>query len=86
MKEEKQADGEDRQEVHFEAALLQLEEVVKALEGGELPLDSAIDQFQRGMQLVRICREKLLKAEQKVELVMANEQGITSRPFQVEES
>lgn len=73
------------QEIGFEAALARLEEIVAALESGELPLDEAIDRFQSGMQLVRVCREKLQVAEQKVELVIASGNEVLTRPFQVED-
>lgn len=69
----------------FEAALGLLEDVVHALEAGELALDDAIERFQTGMQLVRLCREKLQSAEQKVELVMSTETGVETRPFEVKE-
>lgn len=69
----------------FEAALGLLEDVVRALEAGELALDDAIERFQTGMRLVRLCREKLHAAEQKVELVMATETSVEARPFEVKE-
>ncbi|MCY0903206.1 MAG: exodeoxyribonuclease VII small subunit, partial [Firmicutes bacterium] len=55
--------------VPFEEAIAELEQVVKGLESGDLSLDDAIDRFQRGMHLVKVCREQLQVAEQKVELV-----------------
>lgn len=70
----------------FEAAMAQLEGVVRALESGDLPLEHAIAQFQTGMQLVKLCRDQLEAAEQKVEMVLASDQGLTVRPFEVEES
>ncbi len=75
------SDSNTSDELNFEAALGKLEETVRALEAGELPLDDAIAKFQLGMQLVRACREKLEVAEHKVELVLAAEQGIETTPF-----
>ncbi len=72
-------------ELTFEVALARLEDAVKKLESGELSLDDAISQFQAGMQLVRLCRNKLQAAEQKIELVMASERGIEVSPFKLEE-
>lgn len=69
----------------FEAALAELETVVRDLEGGELTLDEAIDRFQRGMRLAGLCREKLRAAEQKVEIVLSAEDGVSARPFSVDE-
>jgi exodeoxyribonuclease VII small subunit len=42
--------------VDFEQALGELEAVVERLEQGELPLEEALKQFQRGIELARICQ------------------------------
>jgi len=81
-----QAPAADGFTITFEAAMTQLEVVVRALETGDLPLEQAILQFQSGMQLVKLCRDQLEAAQQKVELVMATEQGLVQRSFTVEES
>ncbi len=80
-----QSGQSDLESMSFESALASLEGIVRALEAGDLSLDVAIDQFQQGMQFVRVCREKLHAAEQKVELVLATEAGVTTRPFDIEE-
>nr|NNM91023.1 exodeoxyribonuclease VII small subunit [Bacilli bacterium] len=69
----------------FEEALSRLDAIVKDLEAGELALDVAIDKYQIGMQLAKVCREKLHNAEQKVEMVIATETGFEVRPFEVKE-
>jgi exodeoxyribonuclease VII small subunit len=53
----------------FEAALAELEEIVEQMENAELPLDKLIERYERGMQLVKVCGEKLSEAEQKVEIL-----------------
>lgn len=82
-------DGDAAQEISFEAALAELERVVQELERGELPLDEAILRYQSGMRLVRACRDRLKVAEQRIEMVLAQEQEqgreIVTRPFSVEE-
>ena len=50
----------------FEESLEQLEEIVNKLEKGDVPLDDAIDEFNNAMQLVKICNEKLNKAEESI--------------------
>jgi exodeoxyribonuclease VII small subunit len=47
----------------FEKAMQRLEEVVAVLEGGDLPLDQAMESYQEGVALVRTCRERLSSAE-----------------------
>lgn len=47
----------------FEDNLKELEEIVANLEKGDVPLDDAIDEFKRAMDLVKACDEKLKDAE-----------------------
>jgi exodeoxyribonuclease VII small subunit len=55
----------------FEQALAELEAVVERLEHGELPLEEAVAQFERGIALARSCQDALKQAEQKVEILLA---------------
>ncbi len=50
----------------FEQAFSQLEEAVARLENGGLAIDDMVDQFERGMLLVRLCRERLDQAQARV--------------------
>ena len=50
----------------FEESLEKLEEIVSKLENGDVPLDDAIDEFNNAMQLVKICENKLSKAEESI--------------------
>lgn len=50
----------------FEESLEQLGEIVTKLEKGDVPLDEAIDEFNNAMQLVKVCEEKLNKAEESI--------------------
>ena len=54
----------------FEASLAELEAIVEKLEQGELSLDDSLKQFERGVQLTRICQTALTQAEHKVEILM----------------
>jgi exodeoxyribonuclease VII small subunit len=51
----------------FEEAQRELEAIVNRLESGEAPLDEALKLWQRGEELYRLCRERLEKAEGKIE-------------------
>ena len=57
----------------FEEAMAALEQVVGALERGEVPLDQSIALYERGAKLKAHCAEKLRDAEEKVELIRAQE-------------
>ncbi|MDD4077567.1 MAG: exodeoxyribonuclease VII small subunit [Bacilli bacterium] len=50
----------------FEELLKELEEIVKALESGDLTLEESIEKYQRGMELSALCKEKLLGAKEVV--------------------
>ena len=60
--------GQDQAEgdLSFEEAFTRLDETVKALESGELTLDSATNLYERGMHLVQVCNRLLNNAELKV--------------------
>ena len=55
----------------FEAALAELEGIVKALEAGQQKLSDAIAAYERGSALRRHCEAKLAEAEAKVEAIVA---------------
>ncbi|TCS72518.1 exodeoxyribonuclease VII small subunit [Effusibacillus lacus] len=72
-------------ELSFEEALAGLERIVRELESGDIPLEQAIANFQEGMKLAKICREKLDQAEQKIEMLVADASGLSKKPFIPEE-
>lgn len=51
------------QNLTFEAALKRLEETVRKLESGELSLSESIERYKESMELVKLCREQLDRAE-----------------------
>lgn len=57
----------------FEEAMAALEQVVGALERGEVPLEQSIALYERGAALKAHCAQKLAEAEEKVELIRAQE-------------
>ncbi len=66
----------------YEAALAELEQIVQQMEDGQLPLEAALDLFERGMTLARHCRERLLAAEQRIEIILKSADGsVLTAPF-----
>ena len=63
--------------IKFEEAIKQLGEIVKNLEGGEVPLDESIALFEEGMKLSRRCTELLEQAEQKVRFLQQDMERAT---------
>jgi exodeoxyribonuclease VII small subunit len=53
----------------FEAAIAELETVVKKLEDGDLPLEQSLALYERGVQLSRFCHARLEEAERRIELL-----------------
>ena len=47
-------------------AVAQLEQIVSGLESGQLPLEDLLGQYQRGAQLLALCRERLQAVEEQV--------------------
>ncbi|AVJ16508.1 exodeoxyribonuclease VII small subunit [Serratia rhizosphaerae] len=58
------------QNVSFEHSLTELESIVTRLEAGELPLEEALSEFERGVQLARQGQQKLQQAEQRVQILL----------------
>ena len=57
-------------ELSFGAALAELEQIVKALEGGQLELEDSLARYERGVALLRACKSKLSDAEQRVTMLV----------------
>lgn len=52
---------------NYEKSLKELEKLVEQLEAGDLPLESALKHFEKGITLTRLCQTALSQAKQKVE-------------------
>lgn len=69
-------------EMNFEEAIAKLESEVKRLEGGNMSLDESISAFEEAVKLVKVCNERLEKAERRVRLLTEGTDGvITDVPF-----
>jgi exodeoxyribonuclease VII small subunit len=65
----------------FEAGIQELEQVVKELESGDLPLERALELFEKGMQLSDTCRKQLEEAETRVEILIRKNDKVQPEPF-----
>ena len=59
----------------FEASLEALEQIVRELEQGDLPLEKSLELFEQGIRLSRECQERLSQAERRIELLLRDNQG-----------
>lgn len=65
------------EKVSFEEALLNLENIIRELEKGEVPLDDMVKKYTEAMELVKFCNEKLASASETVNKIL-NEDGSLS--------
>jgi exodeoxyribonuclease VII small subunit len=68
----------------FEAGLDELEQIVKQMESGDLPLERALDLFERGVRLSDACRTQLEEAETRVETLVRRGEKVTPELFRQE--
>lgn len=74
---------EEMKHQSFEEMLKRLEEIVRALDTVETPLDTSLALFEEGAKLVRLCTDKLDAAQQKVTQLTAGSDGsVSEAPFQ----
>nr|WP_040606867.1 exodeoxyribonuclease VII small subunit [Salsuginibacillus kocurii] len=68
------SEQENREEKSFEEAMEELEQLVKQLETGDVPLEKAITLYQNGMELTKLCNDKLERVEKQMDQIL-NEDG-----------
>ncbi|MGL4616030.1 MAG: exodeoxyribonuclease VII small subunit [Shewanella sp.] len=68
----------------FEESLGELERIVTELEQGDISLDDALKQFERGINLVRHSQAKLEQAQQKVTILLQQDETAPLSPYVVE--
>ena len=59
----------------FESSLEALEQIVRELERGDLPLEKSLELFEDGIRLSRQCQERLSQAERRIEVLLRDNQG-----------
>jgi exodeoxyribonuclease VII small subunit len=65
----------EEQPKSFEASLEALEQIVRELESGDLPLEKSLELFEDGIRLSRQCQERLNQAERRIEVLLRDNQG-----------
>lgn len=69
----------------FEKQLEDLEALVQQLEASDVPLDQALELFEKGMKLSEDCRRRLAEAESRVEILLQQGGAVAPAPFDPEE-
>ncbi len=62
-----------KKDMTFETAIVNLEEIIRSMEGGDLELDALLAKFEKGIGLLRVCEGKLKEAEGKIEVLTTKE-------------
>jgi len=62
-------------EIKFEEALKKLEKIVEDLEKGDISLDEALKKYQDGIELSRVCSQRLENAKKRIDLLTKNKKG-----------
>lgn len=71
----------------FEQAMQKLEKIIKNLEGGDLPLEKAITNFEEGISLSKYCSAILNETEQKISVLLKDVDGnVVEEPFVTKEN
>ena len=74
-------------EVKFEDAVKKLGKIVEDLEKGDLSLDEALKKYQEGLEMARVCTQKLDSAKKKIDVLSKNKKGeFELKPFDTSEA
>ena len=76
MEEAAQGVSMDMEMLSFEEAYAELEAAVNALRDGQMPLERALQYYEKGMKLAQHCNDLLQKAELRVQQLSINEEGM----------
>ena len=71
---------------NFEKDLQELEDLVEKMEGGDLSLEDSLIHFERGIALTRACQKALSEAEQKIQILLAEDGSQKLQPFSSDEA
>lgn len=62
-----------KQEIKYEEAVAQLEEIVDKMENDELDIDQLSDQLKRAKELVKLCKDKLTKTDEEIKKLLSED-------------
>lgn len=71
-------------EMSFEEAIKKLQSVVESMESDDLPLESLLSQYEEGVRLHQLCRDRLAAAEVRIQQIEKDASGrLTAKPLDV---
>jgi exodeoxyribonuclease VII small subunit len=74
-----------KSEISFEEALQELETITEKLSEGDFPLEEAISIYERGIELKKICTERLKKAEERIKILVEKGGKLKEKDFDIKD-
>ena len=71
----------NNKELSFEESLKKLEDIVEHLESGDIDLEKSVELYEQGMNLKKICEEKLKKVENQIKKIKVENNKIQKENF-----
>ncbi len=65
---------QDVEKLTFEQSIVQLKAIVEMIEAGQIPLQDSIEQYEKGMALIKHCRKILQQAEKRIEKISLDQE------------
>ena len=62
-----------KEELKYEAAMAELQSIVRKMENNELDIDQMAEQLKRAQQLIKLCKDKLTKTDEEIKKILAPE-------------
>lgn len=73
------------EKMNFEDSIRELTNIVGKIEQGQIPLQESIEQYEKGMTLIKHCREILLKAEKRIEKISQTDEKTEQKEVEKED-
>lgn len=75
----KNSKNDDVSKLGFEQTIKELGGIVTSIEQGQIPLQDSLEQYERGMTLIKHCRDILAKAEKRIEKISQEQNSDTEQ-------
>lgn len=75
----------EKENINFEQAMKELEQITKELENNDLDLDTAVSKFEQGMNISKKCKQILEEAEKRITILIKDGEEYKEENFVAEE-
>ena len=62
-----------KEDVKYEAAMAELQSIVRKMENDELDIDQMAEQLKRAQELIKLCKDKLTKTDAEIKKILTNQ-------------